>query len=187
MNTASNPTVQQLLPLCDHHLSGIVQVESYEYISCYLWHDRPLYNEYGEKIRDLRGDTIYLDQQTPAPASDLFHELGHLVARKHNLVGNTDNGFRGTWEDANTRLIARVSNGTHWSAYLNLFALKHADFKQTAASELWAELFMLWYLQPEYPEARLLDSVMPGLQESAEIEAIIKLAGALPASDQAHS
>jgi len=149
-----------ILSLCDKHLSGIVAVTSYEYTSCYLWHDRPLYDEFGDKIKDLRGNTIYLNEQSLSLEHDLFHELGHLFARRHNLVGHSENGYQGSWENNHMQLIARVCQQNHWSSYLNLFSLQQKDFATKAASELWAELFMLRFLHPDYPEAELLDPEM---------------------------
>jgi len=119
-----------------------------------------LYDEFGDKIKDLRGNTIYLDEQSLSLEHDLFHELGHLFARRHNLVGHSENGYQGSWENNNTQLIARVCQQNHWSGYLNLFSVQQQDFATKAASELWAELFMLRLLHPDYPEAELLDPEM---------------------------
>ncbi len=166
----------QLAALCHQHLNEVVDVQVYEYAPCYLWHDRPLYNDFGEQIKTLAGNTIYLHDKSTTPANDLFHELGHFVGRKLNLVGNRENGFTGSWEKNNTRLIAQVSQQLHWSAYLNLFSLNQNDFKMNAASELWAEIFMLWHLRAEMPEARLIDSSMANHEHTPEIIAIARLA-----------
>ena len=171
--------IEQLISLCTVHLKNIVSVEPYEFTSCYLWHDSPLYNEFGEKIRSLNGDTIYLYNQSTTPHTDLFHELGHFVGRKHNMTGHTENNFHGIWDSDNQRLIAQVKQRTHWSSYLNLFALNQEDFIANAASELWAELFMLWHLHPELPEARLLDSTMVSLQPLPMFAGIQSLASAI--------
>jgi len=170
-------TLNKLLSLCERYLCEIVDVELYEYAPCYLWHDRPLYNDFGEKIRILPGDTIYLHDKSDSPGRDLFHELGHLIARKYQLTGNRENGYQGSWEQANTRLIAQVSQHRHWSSYLNLFAMNQDDFKMNAASELWAELFMLWHLQPDLTEARLIDDAMRILGRNPDCQSINKLAG----------
>lgn len=135
--------LSRLLALCEQHLTGIVSVQGYEYTSCYLWHDRPLYDSFGDTIKVLSGDTIYLNEKSLSLNGDLFHELGHVVARKFNLVGHSENSYQGTWENNNAKLIAQVAKQRHWSQYLNLFSLNHDDFKANAASELWAELFML--------------------------------------------
>ena len=160
MTSTSNNSIDALLSLCDKHLAGIVAVTTYEYTSCYLWHDRPLYDEFGDKIKDLSGNTIYLYEKSAAPQYDLFHELGHLFARRHNLIGYPENGYQGRWENNNTQLIARVCQQNHWSSYLNLFSVQQQDFATKAASELWAELFMLHWLHSDYPEAQLLDAEM---------------------------
>ena len=165
-----------IIKLCRDHLADIVGVETYEYASCYLWYDRPLFDSFGEQIRQLPGDTIYLCRHTPTPAEDLFHELGHVVGRKFDLVGHAQNGFRGCWERRNKRLIWQVSAKRHWSQYLNRFAQERDNFQFNAASEIWAELFMLWHLYPYSDEARLLDEQMSLLEQRPSCIAIGKLA-----------
>ena len=157
----------------------MVRIDAYDYASCYLWHDRPLFNEFGEPIAELRGETIYLYRASKTPVRDLFHELGHVVARRQQLVGNAENGFNGSWEKANGKLIAEICAQRHWSGYLNLYALSHPEFAMNAASELWAELFMLWHLHPECDEARLLDAQMQIHLDHPDIRAIADLAGEL--------
>ena len=95
------------------------------------------------------------------------------------MTGHTENNFNGIWDSDNQRLIAQVKQRTHWSSYLNLFALNQEDFIANAASELWAELFMLWHLHPELPEARLLDSTMVSLQPLPMFAGIQSLASAI--------
>lgn len=170
------PAIEKIVALCKTHLSNVVDVQSYEYTSCYLWHDRPLYNHFGEQIRQLTGDTIYLYENSTSPATDLFHELGHMVGRRLDLVGHADNGYHGLWETSNTRLIAEVSGQNHWSEYLNEFAAAQDGFATNAASELWAELFMLWHLYPQSPEAHLLDPTMNKLQAHNDCQLIATLA-----------
>ncbi len=179
MPNPNKPTTTRLIALCNTSLNGIVDVQSYEYAPCYLWHDRPLYNDFGEQIRQLKGDTIYLYEQSASPDSDLFHELGHMVGRKANMVGHGENGYHGRWEANNTKLIAEVTQQNHWSDYLNNFAARQEQFAATAASELWAELFMLWHLYPAQPEARLLDTAMEQLQSHSMSEPILQLANKL--------
>ena len=176
MTSSKTPELQKLLALCELHLGEIVGVKSYSYTSCYLWHDRPLYNEFGEQIEVLSGDTIYLHDKATSLSGDLFHELGHLVSRKYRLTGNRENSYQGHWEQQNSRLIAQVAEQRHWSSYLNLFALNQENFKMNAASELWAELFMLWHLQPDLAEARLIDDTMSRVNKNPDCLAIVKLA-----------
>lgn len=95
------------------------------------------------------------------------------------MVGNGENGYHGQWEANNTKLIAEVTQQSHWSDYLNNFAARQDHFAATAASELWAELFMLWHLYPTQPEARLLDAAMEQLQSHSMIEPILQLADKL--------
>ena len=172
-------SIEQVVELSNQVMGEIVQVDTYEYASCYLWHDSPLYDAFGEPIRHLKGNTIYLHQESDAPARDLFHELGHLVNRLCHLVGNAENGYQADWEQQNTRLIAEVSEQRHWSSYLNLFSLTQKDFSSNAASEVWAELFMLWHLYPASAEARLLDEPMQALKNHSVCEAVSHLVSAL--------
>ena len=176
MASSKTPELTKLLTLCDLHLREIVGVKSYSCTSCYLWHDRPLYNDFGEQTEVLSGNTIYLDKQSPSLTGDLFHELGHLISRQHQLTGNRENCYQGSWEQQNGRLIAEVAGKRHWSSYLNLFALNQENFKMNAASELWAELFMLWHLQPHRPEARLIDTTMSHINKKSDVLAITALA-----------
>lgn len=168
-----------ILALCKSGLAGIVGVDVYAYAPCYLWYDRPLFDAFGETIGHLPGDTIYLYEKSASPVRDLFHELGHVVGRKCNLVGHAENGFRGSWEQRHRRLIARVSAQRHWSAYLNLLAAEREDFAVNAASEIWAELFMLWHLHPDCPEAGLLDAPMEAIRQHSACRAIARLASDL--------
>ena len=78
--------------------------------------------------------------------------------------------------DRNSRLIAQVTERNHWSSYLNLFAMNQEDFKTNAASELWAELFMLWHLQPDLPEAKLIDTTMSHVNKNPDCLSIAALA-----------
>ena len=171
-----NPGLDDIVALGNRILGDIVALDSYEYAPCYLWYDRPLYDDFGEAIRHLQGDTIYLYQQSETPLRDLFHELGHVVGRKCQLVGNAENGYRGSWDRDNGKLIAEVREQRHWSGYLNLFALSREDFHAHAASELWAELFMLWHLQPASDEAGLLEQPMQDLREDPVYSVIACLA-----------
>jgi len=149
MASSKIPELQNLLSLCELHLDGIVGVQSYTYTSCYLWHDRPLYNDFGEQIEVLNGDTIYLNNKAASLSGDLFHELGHLISRKYQLTGNRENGYHGSWEQQNSRLIAQVSEQRH---------------------------FMLWHLQPDLPEANLIDTTMSQLNRNADCQAVLALA-----------
>ncbi len=176
MTLPRNHSLGRILELCRTRLAGIVAVDVYDYAPCYLWHDRSLYDSFGDEICRLKGDTIYLYRESATPVRDLFHELGHVVGRKCNLVGHAENGFRGSWERRNRRLIAEICGMRHWSGYLNLLALARDDFRAIAASEIWAELFMLWHLHPESPEARMLDRPMSELQSDPVYDAIEKLA-----------
>ena len=175
MSSPHKHPTPKLIALCKAHLHNI-NIRSYEFAPCYLWHDRPLYNAFGEQIRQLKGDTIYLYEESGSPDSDLFHELGHMVGRKLNMVGHSENGYHGQWESRQSKLIAEVTQHNHWSDYLNHFAAAQDNFSSRAASELWAELFMLWHLYPSKPEAKLLDSTMHPLQSNDMCAKIFALA-----------
>ncbi|MEM7258512.1 MAG: hypothetical protein AAF404_14125 [Pseudomonadota bacterium] len=179
MSHPTNPALQRLIALANQQLAGVIQVQPYDYASCYLWHDRPLYNDFGEQIQLLKGDTIYLYNQSTSPGTDLFHELGHFVGRTFNLIGHRDNGYTGSWQQAHAMLIAQVAEQRHWSDYLNAFARSQAEFRSNAASELWAELFMLWHLYPTRAESRLLDDEMSSLEKEPACCAIRQLAQSL--------
>jgi hypothetical protein len=179
MSTPGGTSLQHIKTLAYLHLSEFVRVESYEFASCYLWHDRPLYNDFGEQIRLLRGNTIYLFEKSTSLNTDLFHELGHFVGRTCNVVGHRENGYRGTWQLANAKVIAEVTEQRHWSPYLNEFARSQSEFRTNAASELWAELFMLWHLHPDTPEARIIDTAMTDLRLTPVCDAIGQLADTL--------
>lgn len=174
-----NSYIQDLIARCRAHLADVVAVSTYEYAPCYLWYDRPLFDSFGDEIRRLPGDTIYLFEHSTTPVQDLLHELGHVVGRKCNLVGHSKNGYRGSWEEGNKRLISQISANRHWSQYLNDFALGQKDFRWNAASEIWAELFMLWHLYPHSTEAELVDAQMLTLQHQPICRAIETLAAEL--------
>jgi len=179
MSQPGSVPLQRLTTLCREHLGELVHVETYEYASCYLWHDRPLYNDYGEQILHLRGNTIYLYRDSSSPNTDLFHELGHFAGRVCNFVGHKENGYHGEWQQHNTRLIAQVTEQRHWSQYLNDFAGSLPEFKSNAASELWAELFMLYHLYPSQPEAQLIEQTMQRQADDPILLAVCGLAEAL--------
>ncbi len=168
-------SVDEVVALSNQHLRDFVKVDSYDYDPCYLWYDNPLYNEFGDKVVQLHGNTIYLNKHSKTPVRDLFHELGHAVNRVCDLVGNTENNYKGCWDQQNSQLIAQISAQRHWSSYLNLFSLNDENFKANAASEVWAELFMIWHLYPETTEASLIDETMDWLEHEAICIAIHQL------------
>lgn len=168
-------SVDDVVAISNQNLSDFVKIDSYDYDPCYLWYDNPLYNEFGDKVVQLYGNTIYLNQKSNTPVRDLFHELGHAVNRYCNLVGNTENNYQGKWDTQNSKLIAQIASQRHWSSYLNLFSLQQENFKTNAASEVWAELFMIWHLYPETTEASLIDDTMQSLASESIYLAINEL------------
>lgn len=179
MTLSRHHSIGQILRLCKSGLAGVVDVDVYDYAPCYLWYDRPIYDAFGDELCRLKGDTVYLHRNSTTPLRDLYHELGHVVGRKCDLVGHADNGYRGSWERRNRRLIAEVCGTRHWSSYLNLLAVAREDFRTHAASEIWAELFMLWHLHPDSPEAKLLDEWIRAVRDHPVYAAIAGLASAL--------
>lgn len=179
MQDYSNPNIPKLLAQCRLHLADVVAVSTYEYTPCYLWYDRPLFDSFGDEIHRLPGDTIYLYEHSTTPVQDLLHELGHVVGRKCDLVGHSKNGYRGSWETENKNLIRLISANRHWSQYLNDFARSQKDFRWNAASEIWAELFMLWHLYSHSAEAELANAQMQTLQHEPTCRAIGILAAEL--------
>jgi hypothetical protein len=68
-------------------------VQVHPWTSIYVWKTTPLYNQFGETVGRLDANTIYLNQYSPCPEEDLFHELGHAVARKFDLIAIVATGF----------------------------------------------------------------------------------------------
>ena len=170
-------SVESVASIARRHLAGYVNVSVYDYSPCYLWYDSPVYNPFGELECTLDGDTIYLSHHSPHPQFDLFHELGHTVARKLNVVGHRENGYRGSWDRHARRLMGSVASQRHWSGYLNQFARQHCHFKFHAAGELWAELFMLWFMAPHTDVRFYIDREMTKLRSQPVIQAADRLAG----------
>ena len=159
-----NSTSSQVCKVAQHVLGNAIDVETYEYAPCYLWHDSPIYNEFGELVEVLKGDTIYLSKTSTNAIEDLFHELGHVIARRFDVVGHAENYFQGHWENQIKSHIGRVVHKRHWSAYLNLYSEMHSELQFNAASEIWAELFMMQFLYPENDETDLLSEEMTRLR-----------------------
>lgn len=145
-------------------LGWFVGIRWHDYASCYVWVDCPLYNPLGDIVGHRRGNTIYLDRAARHQRQDLLHELGHAVGRHFDIVGHRENHYIGSWERRAQRLIGAVSSGRHWSAYLNWHAARTRDFAFSAASEIWAELFMLHFLYPQLPEAGLIEREIESLR-----------------------
>ena len=159
--------VSALCQRANHMVGDFVGISTYPYTSCYLWHDSPLYDPFGEVIGDYNGNTVYLSNHSARPAEDLFHELGHAVARHFDVIGHRENGWKGHWDRNARRLVATIRHRRHWSRSLELYAWQNPSFEGNALSETWAELFMLHHLYPELEEARLVDDEMARLRRVA--------------------
>ena len=144
-----------------------VGVAACSFNSCYLWHDSARYDPFGEVIGAYRGNTVYLCRHSANPGEDLFHELGHAVARHFNVIGHRENGWRGHWDEHGRRLARAIRHRRHWSFWLGRFAQGQHGFESNAASETWAELFMLHYLYPGLDESRLADDEFARLRRLA--------------------
>ena len=148
----------------DTELNWFVRVYWHDYVSCYVYQDSPVFDPYGEVIGHHEANAIYLNPAADHIGEDLLHEVGHAVARHFDLVGHRENYYCSNWEQDQQRLIGAVAHGRHWSRYLNEFAAATDDFHSNAASELWAELFMLVHLYPELPEAELIADTITELR-----------------------
>jgi len=107
-----------LVDIASGYLGEWVNIRTHNWNSLYVWCDASFYNAFGEVIGQREGDTIYLDNQSHCLHEDLFDELGHAVARKFDLIGHHDNGYIGSWQRRQARLIGRVQQHRHWSKYL---------------------------------------------------------------------
>ncbi len=145
-------------------LDWFVNVYWHDYVSCYVYYDSPVFDAYGDIVGYHQANSIYLNPAADHAGEDLLHELGHAVARHFDLVGHRDNYFCNGWEKDQQRLIGAVRHGRHWSQYLNQFAAITNGFQTNAASELWAELFMLYYLYPGLAESELITDTINSLR-----------------------
>jgi len=179
MNNRSFPhafQAGQLASKADTIVGNWVRVDQHEWHSLYAWNSSKLYDDFGDVIGALNANTIYLYHHSITPVEDLFHELGHAVARRFNLIGHQKNGFNGRWEKRQARLIAQIQHGRHWSPLLD--AIRRQNLKEGNAltpalsSELWAEIFMSWYLYPDRPECELIELEMNDMAGTVELSSI---------------
>ena len=152
----------------DRNLGWFVGVYWHDFASCYVWEDCAVYNALGEVIGHHRGNCIYIDRTTVQGRRDLMHEIGHVVGRHFNLIGHRGNHYSGSWDKHARRLIGAVSSGRHWSGHLNAYAASDEQFAFNAASEIWAELFMLFYLYPGLAEAQIIASEIKALRREPQ-------------------
>ncbi len=174
----------------DADLSWFVGVRWHRYASCYVWSDCPIFNAFGDVVGRRRGNTIYLERETSHHRQDLLHEVGHAVGRHFDMVGHRENHYAGAWDRSAKRLIGAIASGRHWSAYLNWYAARTRDFGFSAASEIWAELFMLHYLYPWLPEAGLIEGEIVALRRERDfcrLESALEKVGAAAAKRRTDS
>ena len=170
------PDITYVQSMARRHVGSWVGIEVHRHGPLYCWRETPVYNAFGEKSGRLLANTIYLCDHSPCPLEDLFHEIGHVVARRFDLTGHRENGFRGCWEQRQYRLVGLVSTGRHWSPMLNRVDQSASRLSPDLASELWAELFMCWFLYPEREETCLIAREMRMIRGSSEIRSIETLA-----------
>ncbi len=170
---------EELIKLARPLLADLVRLDCYEYRSCYLWRDCPLYDEFGDIQAHCSGDTVYLQREAKAPLHDLFHELGHVVARKFDVLGHRANAYRGMWDRQALAICIQARGQRHWSGYLNRVAREHPRFASNGSGEVWAELFMLWFVHPEKQECRLVEAPIRTLYASRRFAGIVTLAQTL--------
>ena len=173
------PTADALCGLARQHLDTWVGVEVHPHVPLYCWHDTPTFNAFGEQTGALKANTIYLCDSSPTPVEDLFHEIGHAVARRFDLLGHRQNGFIGAWEQRQKRLVGTIQFGRHWSHLLNQIRRSSPGYTPDLASEVWAELFMCWYLYPEIEETALIAREMERLQKESVMRDIAELSDQL--------
>ena len=172
---SSSHFMDSLLVLARLSIGKWVNVEKHCWSSLYAWDSAPLFDPYGEKIGSLEANTIYLFAESPCPEEDLLHELGHVVARKYDLIGHRDNGFLGKWERRQLRLVGSVRHGRHWSRLLERVRSNTPPYTPDLTSEVWAELFMCWHLYPERREVTYITEEMDHLSKEPFIRSIHQL------------
>ncbi len=176
------PTADALCGLARQHIDTWVGVDVHPYVPLYCWRDTPTFNAFGEQTGALKANTIYLCDSSPTPVEDLFHEIGHVVARRFDLLGHRHNGFIGAWEQRQKRLVGTIGSGRHWSHLLNQIRRSAPGYTPDLASEVWAELFMCWYLYPEIEETAFIKAEMGRIKEKPEMETVTTLAYRLSSS-----
>ncbi|MBX2869002.1 MAG: hypothetical protein KTR18_10015 [Acidiferrobacterales bacterium] len=171
---AFQPT--KLVNTANEVLGDWVRVEQHSWKSLYAWQSGTLYDDYGDPIGEISANTVYLYELSLAPHEDLFHELGHAIAREFDFIGHRTNGFSGSWEKRQARLIAQIQHDRHWSESLkNIWQSKQHEgdtSPSSLGSEIWAELFMYWYFYSERPEVSLIRSEMESISHTPQLTSI---------------
>ena len=182
MNSVPSPYAfnpDKLVKLARKFVGQWVGLETHGWKSLYAWRTGKLYDSFGDTVGELESNTIYLSTLSLRPEEDLLHELGHLVARRFNLVGYRENGFHGSWEHRQSRLIACIRHDRHWSDLCSRISKECGDVNSSPGadlgSELWAELFMSWHLYPQRIERQYIEREMEFLAGEKELRAIRKL------------
>lgn len=182
MGQFNRPEIYQashLANIARGHLGHWLNFETHNLVSAYVWQDAPYFNAFGEVIGQLTANTIYLNRHADQLQEDLFHEIGHAVARKFNLIGHSKNGFTGAWENRQSRLMGSVRHRRHWSQLLDRINQWAPAYTPDLGSEIWAELFMYWYLYPEREEIIFIEPEMRWLENHEEIRSVSGLAARL--------
>lgn len=175
MKDLDRPCLDPLLLIARDSVGTWVNLQTHTWSSLYAWEAAPLFNSFGEQIGFLEANTIYLYHGSPCPEEDLLHELGHVVARKFDLIGHRCNGFLGRWEKRQLRLVGSVRHQRHWSRLLERVRSSAPPYTPDLTSEVWAELFMCWHLYPERREVTFIASEMNQLQNEPFMQSIAKL------------
>lgn len=175
MKDLDRPCVDLLLLIARESVGTWVSVQAHCWSSLYAWEAAPLFNSFGEQIGTLEANTIYLYHDSPCPEEDLLHELGHVVARKFDLIGHRSNGFLGRWEKRQLRLVGSVRHQRHWSRLLERVRSSAPPYTPDLTSEVWAELFMCWHLYPERREVTFIANEMNQLQNEPFIQSIARM------------
>jgi len=175
--------VEKLAETARITLNGWINVDVHPWRSLYAWNNGKLYDTFGDQVGKLEENTVYLYRYSTNPEEDLFHELGHAIARKFDLIGHQKNGYYGSWENRQKRLIAQIQHNRHWSPLLQRIYQQNqreGNLDTPAlGSELWAELFMSWHLYPERSEREYIGLEMQKLANTAELMSIRETCSAL--------
>lgn len=164
------------MALAQRWVGDWVMVQVHPWTSIYVWKTTPLYNQFGETVGRLDANTIYLNLYSTCPEEDLFHEFGHAFARKFDLISHRGKGFLGHWELRQFRLVGSVRHQWHWSRLLDRVRAGAPPCTPDLTSEIWAELFMCWYLYPTRQEITFIEPEMAQLEPEPVMQSIDKLA-----------
>ncbi len=182
MNTPCFPHAfkpDALVQLANEVLGDWVRIDQHPWRSLYAWQSSTLYDDFGDPVGSITANTVYLCEISLTPHEDLFHELGHAIARKFDFIGHRANGFSGSWEQRQARLIAQIRHDRHWSERLKtIWESNRCEGNlspSSLSSEIWAEMFMSWYFYPGRPEISIIAKEMDSIKNTRQSANIVTL------------